>query len=277
MTDQELQGNIQDQDSSGNHNSITGDVTSGGIALQGDHATANITQNFYQGTSQEKEEDLSTKELKRKFAFEPVTIPIPAGEFPLGSEGIGIKEYEKRHQVFLPLYRISKYPVLNKEYAEFIRQNQKSASTIPLELKSRENEPVRGITWYDAREYCKWLMKVTGRQYDLPTEAQLEKIYQGVYDCSDILDEISLWTCTLWGENLVPPDPKYRYPWKQDDGRNDLNANSQIRRVVCRYRKAAGMDRWQRFSCTGQFPRKPFPPGGYSFRVVINPPHPDSM
>jgi hypothetical protein len=109
---------------------------------------------------------------------------------------------------------------------------------------------------------------MTKRKYDVPNEAQLEKAYQGSYGCSDILEDIYLWTCTLWGENLNPPD--YRYPWRKDDGRNNPNANSQIRRVVCRYKKVAGTDRSQRDSRTGQFPKKPSLLERYSFRVVMN-------
>jgi formylglycine-generating enzyme required for sulfatase activity len=208
--------------------------------------------------------------------FEPETILVPAGPFWLGSElGEGVKEYETpRHQVELPAYRISKYPVLNRQYQEFIFKNPTvkppsgwSGRKAP---EATKNEPVRGVTWEEARRYCEWLMERTDRKYALPNEAQLEKLYQGSFNSSDILEEISLWTSTLWGEYIVPPELKFRYPWKIDDGRNDVNAHNQMRRVVCRYRKLKDMDKWQRFSRTGQFPKKPFPPGGYSFRVVLN-------
>ncbi len=224
-------------------------------------------------------EPVKLSDLKETIAikdFEPQTILIPAGPFWLGSEpGDGIKDYETpRHDVSLPVYRISKYPVLNSEYQEFINKNSDikppvgwSGRKAPEGLK---NEPVKGVTWEEAMKYCRWLGESTQRNYTLPNEAQLEKLYQGSHGCSDIVQEISLWTSTLWGEYIVPPDPRYRYPWKDDDGRNDLNANNQMRRVICRYRKVQDADRWQRFSRTGQFPRKPFPPGGYSFRIVMN-------
>ena len=215
-------------------------------------------------------------EIIKTQSFEPETLLIPAGPFLLGSDpGDGVKDYETpRHEVELPVYRISKYPVLNHQYQEFILKN--SGVKPPVGWSGRKapeatkNEPVRGVTWEDARKYCEWLKECTGRNYALPNEAQLEKLYQGSYGSSDILEEISLWTSTLWGEYLVPPDPRYRYPWKSDDGRNDLNAHNQMRRVICRYRKGKDTQTWQRFSRTGQFPRKPFPPGAYSFRIVLN-------
>ena len=210
--------------------------------------------------------------------FEPETILIPAGTFLLGSDpGEGIKDYETpRHEVSVPIYRISKYPVLNREYAEFITQS--GTKTAPplvgfsgLNPKpGLEDQPVKGVTLEDAKAYCKWLSEMTKRKYDLPNEAQLEKVYKGSYDYSDIFEDIYLWTCTLWGGNISPPEFKYPYPSKRDDGRNNPNANGQIRRVVCRYKRVAGADRSQRDSRSGQFPTKPLSPERYSFRVVMN-------
>lgn len=207
--------------------------------------------------------------------YEPKTIYIAEGSFWMGSDpGEGIKDYDTpRHKVSLPTYRISKYPVLNREYAAFITQSgtQVSAPLVGFSglnpKDGLEDQPVKGVTLEDASAYCKWLSEMTERKYDLPNEAQLEKTYQGPYGCLDIVEDIYLWTCTLWGEDLSPP--KYRYPWK-NDGRNNPNANSQIRRVVCRYKRVAGTDTSHRESRSGQFPKKPLSPERYSFRVVMN-------
>jgi formylglycine-generating enzyme required for sulfatase activity len=38
-----------------------------------------------------------------------------------------------------------------------------------------DNQPVVGVTWYEAEAYCNWLRALTGHNYGLPTEAQWEK------------------------------------------------------------------------------------------------------
>ncbi|MBI5964080.1 MAG: SUMF1/EgtB/PvdO family nonheme iron enzyme [Chloroflexi bacterium] len=204
--------------------------------------------------------------------FEPQTIYIPEGPFWMGSSpGEGIPPHETpQHEVYLPAYRIGKYPVTNAQYEIFIQQTKKSISPtlgwdgqrIP---KGFEKHPVTGVTWYEALAYCQWLSEKTRRNYSLPTEAQWEKACRGsdhriypwgnVFDLNlcnqgkskiapvdayppqsasggfDFVGNVQQWTRSLWGENRSAPDQFFRYPWN-DDGRNALDANPQVRRVL---------------------------------------------
>ena len=41
------------------------------------------------------------------------------------------------------------------------------------------SQPVVGVSWYEARAYCKWLSAQMGREIDLPSEAQFEAAARG--------------------------------------------------------------------------------------------------
>jgi formylglycine-generating enzyme required for sulfatase activity len=222
----------------------------------------------------------------------------------------GIPTYETpQHEVTLSAFRIGKFPIKNGEYEEFISQTKTKVSPsmrwdgqrFPV---SFENHPVTGVTWFEALTYCQWLSEKTGRRYSLPNEAQWEKACRGGnrylypwgneldpkrcnhgcsalaavdaypaqndFECFDFVGNLRQWTCTLWGEKLINPDPKFAYPWKEDR-RNELAASRQIRRVI-RGSSFAEDSKYLRCSTrSGQLPDDAGWVGaGIGFRVIMN-------
>ena len=243
--------------------------------------------------------------------FEPKTIRIEKGKFWMGSPaGEGIPSHETpQYEISLPAYRIGKYPVTNEQYEEFVRKKGKRVDpamgwTGQKHPKNAGEYPVTGVTWKEAHEYCRWLSETTGRDYSLPNEAQWEKACRGGgntifpwgdefdptrcnhgqpgiasvkkyaaqndYNCFDFVGNVRQWTCTLWGEDPTEPDPNYVYPWR-DDGRNDLNENSQILRVV---RGSSYQDDRKLLRCTARYGKLPddrgFSGTRHGFRVVMS-------
>lgn len=145
--------------------------------------------------------------------WEPETVLIEGGAFLMGSQpGDGIPDHETpQHEVFLPDYRIGRYPVTNREYCEFVRREQNSPNQ-PLDAgwfnreppRDRLDHPVTGVDWRDAVRYCRWLSAVTGRRYRLPSEAEWEK-------------------AASWDRDGAPPasaekpaGQKRTYPWGEE-------------------------------------------------------------
>lgn len=133
----------------------------------------------------------------------PELASVPAGVFQMGTRPLDIKYFEERnpnwlkdwyvkggqrweqphHYVNLPSYKISRHPVTNRQYAEFVRATNHAPPShwadgvCPQELS---NHPVTYVSWYDSGGYCRWLSEVTGQSYRLPTEAEWEKAARGV-------------------------------------------------------------------------------------------------
>jgi len=204
-----------------------------------------------------------------RLAFEPETVLIPAGEFLMGSNH-GEPTERPSHPVALPDFRMGKYPVTNREYEAFTQSTGRIvppelgwAGQIPPSVQY--NHPVMGITFQEAVAYAAWLSQESGRSYCVPAEAHWERVARGPdsgcrypwgdewqaercnhngnqttavdkfgpqnqWGCHDLVGNVREWTCSLWGERLRMADERYRYPW-QDDARNDLDANDQIRRI----------------------------------------------
>ncbi|MCF6336652.1 MAG: formylglycine-generating enzyme family protein [Gammaproteobacteria bacterium] len=104
-------------------------------------------------------------------------VTIPAGEFLMGTDSERADKFNRpQHTVFLPEYKIDKYPVTHAEFAQFVVATQHRP---PLDWKDglipdgKVQYPVTMVTWYDAVSYCRF------REKRLPTEAEWEKAARG--------------------------------------------------------------------------------------------------
>jgi sulfatase modifying factor 1 len=108
---------------------------------------------------------------------------IPGGVYVLGSPAGEWGRYEdeaKPHKVSLKPFYISVTEITDAQYGRFIKA---TGHKPPLYWQDRHldapNQPVVGVTWFDAVAFCKWLTKVTGAPCQLPTEAQWEAASRG--------------------------------------------------------------------------------------------------
>lgn len=120
--------------------------------------------------------------LQKQMLFEPIMVPIPAGEFIMGSDpeaDVLAKDVEfPQHRVFLPDFSISKFPVTVQEFRAFALDTDRT-DQLRLLPQYKYNHPVVAVNYFDARDYCQWLTEQTGRLYRLPTEAEWEKAARG--------------------------------------------------------------------------------------------------
>ena len=129
---------------------------------------------------------MSVKELLKK--TESNMVKIKGGTFMMGDVG-GVyegKEYEratwptdddKVHEVTLSDFAMGKYEVTLAEYDVYSETEGKPfAYENMLKTPNKRNilEFARAQSWQEAKNYCLWLGKQSGKKYDLPTEAQWE-------------------------------------------------------------------------------------------------------
>jgi len=149
-------------------------------------------------------------------------VLIPQGPFFMGSSDKDImwaaKQFHSEtldwyrdetpiHDVNLPAFKIDKFPVTVRDYEIYRQETGKPA---PRESdNSRFNnplQPVVGLTWQSAQDYCRWKKK------RLPTEAEWEKAARGT-------------------------DARY-FPWGNEP--DALNANIRGKGDIFRYTNEVG-------------------------------------
>ena len=95
-------------------------------------------------------------------------IPLEGGEYYLQSvkKRVNIKPFE-----------ISKYPVTNSWYEEFVKDTKTKQPEYWNDRKWKcPNSPVVGVSWYEAEAFAEWLtaQRKDGNTYRLPKENEWE-------------------------------------------------------------------------------------------------------
>jgi formylglycine-generating enzyme required for sulfatase activity len=99
----------------------------------------------------------------------------------------------------VPAFCIAKYPITNAQFAQFIEAGGYAErqwwTDSGLRLRESKNwteprywqddkwngadQPVVGVSWYEAVAFCRWLSDATGEAITLPTEQQWQRAAQG--------------------------------------------------------------------------------------------------
>jgi formylglycine-generating enzyme len=135
-----------------------------------------------------------TLPLSRSRAEEclPALVSIPAGWFLMGSE-TGQDNEKPVHRVWVDEFLLAACQVSNADYGRFLRETASLSPLLPPPFWSdpaftHPEQPVVGVSWYEAIRYCEWLSTSTSREFRLPTEAEWERAARG-----DREDELFPW------------------------------------------------------------------------------------
>jgi formylglycine-generating enzyme required for sulfatase activity len=105
-------------------------------------------------------------------------LPVPGGEVTLGGEGTGLP----LRRVMVKPFLVAETETTNEQYRDYLKETGRTA---PSHWKNGEFppgaalEPVAGVTWQEAADYCQWLSGKLGVTVRLPTEAEWELAARG--------------------------------------------------------------------------------------------------
>ncbi len=123
---------------------------------------------------------------------------VPGGTFWMGSRlsadevarryggpGEGFDDEHPIHTVTLDGFWIGKCEVTNEQFRRFLADHDSGAHE--GHTLNDDNQPAVELTWEEAKAFCDWLSRETGKNYTLPSEAQWE------YACRAGTDTVRFW------------------------------------------------------------------------------------
>jgi formylglycine-generating enzyme len=136
----------------------------------------------------------------------PAVVSIPGGRFRMGASG-GRPDESPVHDVELAPFALGRTPVTRAEYAPFLEATGTDAPPWWHDAAfGYADQPVVGVTWYEAVAFTEWLTQVLGGRWRLPTEAEWERAARGGLENAP----------TAWGDALpadeVPPGRDAPWP-----------------------------------------------------------------
>src|ERR1700682_2831509 len=92
----------------------------------------------------------------------PEMLVIPAGECTMGNDG-GREDERPAHRVSLAAFRAAVAPVTNAEYTRFDRAPDAASPRFSSDARfNADEQPVVGVSWFEAVAYCAWLTSLLG-------------------------------------------------------------------------------------------------------------------
>ena len=145
-------------------------------------------------------------------AVAPETVDVPGGSFVMGS-AIGRPDQSPPHAVTVNAFRLCRTPVTNAQYAPFVEAGRSLAPPWWRDPAfCAADQPVVGVTWFEACGYARWLAEVADGSWRLPTEAEWERAARG-----GLVEAATAWGAALPSGEV--PDGPLAGPWPVGRGR----------------------------------------------------------
>ena len=102
----------------------------------------------------------------------PEMVQIPAGSFVMGSDAGHWSEKPAHRVTIAKPFALAKYELTVGQWQACIDAG--GCQSMPNMQDATANSPIHNVSWNEVQGYLKWLRKVTGQAYRLPSEAEWE-------------------------------------------------------------------------------------------------------
>jgi len=133
--------------------------------------------------SQKEVTEINIDELPKFIYSVKKMILIPGGTFSMGDKNSDFFDERPIHFVTIDSFYMDETPITYEDFKKYVEAGGKNSKYWEYETYNQPENPVTGIDWYHAVDYCNWRNATEGIPsevgYRLPTEAEFEYAARG--------------------------------------------------------------------------------------------------
>ncbi|MDI6591404.1 MAG: SUMF1/EgtB/PvdO family nonheme iron enzyme [Patescibacteria group bacterium] len=127
--------------------------------------------------------EINVNELPKYIYGIKKMILISGGTFLMGDDRSKFSDEHPAHFVRVDSFYMDETPVTYEDFKEYVEAGGEKSKYWEYETYNHPENPVTGINWYQAVDYCNWRSKIEELPpeigYRLPTEAEFEYAARG--------------------------------------------------------------------------------------------------
>lgn len=133
------------------------------------------------------------KNLPKRIHGTKTMVKIPSGSFIMGDNDSAFPDAQPEHRVEINTFYIDKTPVTYADFKKYVDDGGRRSHYWKYDTYNQSNQPVTGVSWYHAVDYCNWRSERAG----------LEPAYKRT-------ERLDAWNYPLW--KFTPSANGYRLP-----------------------------------------------------------------
>ncbi len=132
--------------------------------------------------------NISASQLPKEFYGTKKMVLVPKGSFIIGDNNLKFSDEKPAHAVDIQAFYMDETPVTYDDFIKYVNDGGTKSRYWEYDSYNQPQNPVSGINWYHAVDYCNWRSEKEGLKPAYKLSGQLDAWGYPAYELDDSID-----------------------------------------------------------------------------------------